>query len=358
MRTFRLCIALLTSVLMAASGSAGAHTVGVSRGEYRPEGSSLRAELTFARPELASAVAGLDIDGDGRLSAQEVASGHELIGAAVLSGLEVKAAPGPCRGELESVSLVSNDGVIVGLRYRCAGSPSTFQLRLPLLASLSQGHRHLVTVRSAAAASPVSQVVYEADPLFEVTAAPTASGDAGVAGPLFALGIEHILAGADHLIFLLGVILVGGRFRALVLAVTAFTLAHSITLALATLDYWVPSPDLVEPLIALSIVYVGIENWFVKDGSRRWLLTFPFGLIHGFGFAGALQEVALPAAQLPLALLSFNLGVETGQLLALVLVFPFVLWLQRQSWFASHGMRATSTLIAVAGLAWFVQRVV
>jgi hypothetical protein len=111
-------------------------------------------------------------------------------------------------------------------------------------------------------------------------------------------------------------------------------------------------------LIALSIVYVGIENWFVGDASRRWLLTFPFGLIHGFGFAGALQEIALPSAQLPVALLSFNLGVETGQVMVLAVVLPCLLWFRRQTWFALHGVRAASTVVAIAGMAWFVQRVI
>ena len=132
------------------------------------------------------------------------------------------------------------------------------------------------------------------------------------------LGVEHILTGADHLVFLLGLILVGGSLRSLVGVVTAFTLAHSITLALAALSIFAPSPRLVEPAIALSIAYVGVENLFVNDASKRWRITFPFGLIHGFGFAGALREIALPRAQLPIALVSFNLGVELGQLGVLV----------------------------------------
>src|SRR5260221_8258414 len=146
------------------------------------------------------------------------------------------------------------------------------------------------------------------------------------------LGIEHILAGFTHVMFLFGVALVAGRLRTLLLAITAFTLAHSVTLGLATLGHWAPSPSLVEPAIALSIVYVGVENWFVRDASRRWMLTFPFGLIHGFGFAGALREIALPTAQVPLALVSFNLGVEAGQLMVLALVLPILFWLRHLPW--------------------------
>lgn len=346
----------LIAALLAVSLPAAAHTVGMSRGEYRHEGALLRADIVFAREELTSAVAHLDRDDDGVLTAPEISSGRAVLEAALVDGLEVRTTSGGCRGELERAELVPNNGIAVRLRYRCGEAESPLRLRLPLLTALSPGHRHLAAVITGTA-GPVTQVVYEARPAFEIDSAPTTTGDNAVAGPLFVLGVEHILAGADHLLFLLGVVLVGGRLRTLVVAVTAFTLAHSVTLGLAALNVVAPSPSLIEPLIALSIVYVGIENWFVGDASRRWRLTFPFGLIHGFGFAGALQEVAVPGEQLPLALLSFNLGVEAGQLLALALALPGLLWLRRQSWFAVRGVRATSLLIAVAGLGWFVQRI-
>src|SRR5205814_169801 len=105
------------------------------------------------------------------------------------------------------------------------------------------------------------------------------------AWPLFRLGVQHILTCYDHLVFLLGLILVGGRFRSIMVVITAFTVAHSITLGMAALQIVAPSTRLVEPAIALSIAYIGVENWYVQNASRRWMITFPFGLIHGFGFA-------------------------------------------------------------------------
>jgi hydrogenase/urease accessory protein HupE len=177
-----------------------------------------------------------------------------------------------------------------------------------------------------------------------------------VAWPLFRLGVQHILLGYDHLIFLLGLLLIGGRLRPLLVMVTAFTVAHSITLGLAALGVWAPSPRMVEPAIALSIAYVGVENWFVHDAARRWLITFPFGLIHGFGFAGALREISLPSSELPLALAAFNLGVEGGQVAVLAVVLPAVLWLGRSRWFADRGVKAASAAIALAGLFWFALR--
>jgi hypothetical protein len=140
--------------------------------------------------------------------------------------------------------------------------------------------------------------------------------------------------------------------------VTAFTIAHSISLASAVLGVWAPSSRIVEPAIALSIAYVGIENFFVKDASKRWRITFPFGLIHGFGFAGALQEIALPRASVPSALLSFNLGVEAGQLAVLAVLLPLVLFLRGRTWFEPRGVQILSGAVAVAGGIWFVSRVI
>jgi hydrogenase/urease accessory protein HupE len=171
------------------------------------------------------------------------------------------------------------------------------------------------------------------------------------------MGIEHILTGYDHLVFILGLVLARARLRALLSVITAFTVAHSITLALAVLGVWAPSSRIVEPAIALSIAYVGVENFFVKDASKRWRITFPFGLIHGFGFAGALREIALPRSAVPAALVSFNLGVEAGQLAVLAVLLPLLFLLRGRTWFEPLGVRLVSGAVAVAGGIWFVARV-
>ena len=114
----------------------------------------------------------------------------------------------------------------------------------------------------------------------------------------------------------------------------------------------------MEPAIALSIAYVGIDNLFVKDASKRWRITFLFGLIHGFGFAGALREIALPHAQIPVALVSFNLGVEIGQLAVLSIALPLTLTARSAPWFGDRGVKVLSVAIAVGGLALFVARLV
>ncbi len=118
-----------------------------------------------------------------------------------------------------------------------------------------------------------------------------------------------------------------------------------------------PAPRFIEPAIALSIVWVGLENLLAKAPSKRWRIALPFGLVHGFGFASALREVALPRAELPAALALFNVGVETGQLAVLLPLLPLLSLLQRRPWFARTGVRAVSLVIALAGALWFIARV-
>jgi hypothetical protein len=144
------------------------------------------------------------------------------------------------------------------------------------------------------------------------------------------LGIEHIFTGYDHVAFLFGLLVIAGAqglrrgARQVLGVVTAFTLAHSVTLIGSALGWFALSPRLVEPAIALSIVYVGIENLAQPAPRHRWLLTFGFGLVHGFGFASVLKEIGLPSKGLLLSLVSFNVGVEIGQLAVVAAVLPLL----------------------------------
>jgi hydrogenase/urease accessory protein HupE len=151
--------------------------------------------------------------------------------------------------------------------------------------------------------------------------AQTAPGALAVAQTYFVLGVEHILLGIDHLLFVLALLILVDTWRRLVWTITAFTLAHSITLVAATLGWVAVPPPPVEAVIALSIVFVAGEIIHARQGrpgiGQRlpWLVAFTFGLLHGFGFAGALSQIGLPQSQIPLALFTFNVGVEAGQLL-------------------------------------------
>ncbi len=187
----------------------------------------------------------------------------------------------------------------------------------------------------------------------------TRQGRVAVIQKFLPSGIHHILSGPDHLLFLIGLLLLGGTIGRLLLVVTGFTVAHSITLSLAALDLVNPPASIIEPAIALSIIYVGVDNLMVKHGRdlRPWI-ALAFGLIHGFGFANVLREMDLPSRALGWSLLSFNVGVELGQL-AVVIVAAAVLAAVR-SWSPEAGRRvayAGSIAVIAAGAFWFVQRV-
>jgi len=201
-----------------------------------------------------------------------------------------------------------------------------------------------------------------AAPLVTVPAHP---GGASVAWTYLALGVEHILAGIDHLLFVLALTLIAASTRELIKAVTAFTAAHSVTLAAATLGFVHVPPPPVEALIALSIVFVALEIVRAREGSaglaarRPWIVAFAFGLLHGLGFAGALSQVGLPAGHIPLALLFFNVGVEIGQLLFIAAVFGLG-WLVRLSAVRVPAIwpRAVAYGVGSAAAFWVVERTI
>jgi hydrogenase/urease accessory protein HupE len=178
------------------------------------------------------------------------------------------------------------------------------------------------------------------------------------------LGVEHILLGVDHLLFVLALILIARNSRDLIKAITAFTVAHSITLAAAALGFVHVPPKPVEAAIALSIAFVALEIIRARDGESGiaakapWLVAFAFGLFHGFGFAGALSEIGLPTGNIPVALLFFNVGVEVGQLLfvAVVLSLAALLRLGRRPLPHWSGL-VPPYLIGSVAMFWVIQRV-
>lgn len=188
----------------------------------------------------------------------------------------------------------------------------------------------------------------------------TRQGTAAVLRRFIPAGVHHILIGPDHLLFLAGLLLLGGTFKQLLLVVTAFTIAHSITLSLAALRVVMPPAHAIEPAIALSIVYVGADNLLVSGGGRdtRAWTAFAFGLLHGFGFASVLREMDLPSRAVGWTLFAFNVGVEIGQVVFVVLVASSFVWIQSRS--ATARRRLTfvgSIVVMLAGAFWFVQRV-
>lgn len=190
----------------------------------------------------------------------------------------------------------------------------------------------------------------------------TRRGSFAVVQKFLPAGIHHILIGPDHLLFLVGLLLLGGTLRRLALIVTAFTVAHSITLSLAALDLVTPPARLIEPAIALSIIFVGADNLLVKTSAgardvRAWI-AFAFGFIHGFGFANVLREMDLPSRALGWSLFAFNLGVEAGQLLVVAVVAASLAAVRSRNEAAGRRLVfAGSVAVMAAGAFWFIERV-
>ncbi len=187
----------------------------------------------------------------------------------------------------------------------------------------------------------------------------TVQGRFAVVARFVPTGIHHILIGPDHLLFLVGLLLLGGTLRQLALVVTGFTLAHSVTLTLAVLGVFSPPARVVEAVIALSIVYVGVDNLMARGGRdvRVWIAV-AFGFIHGFGFANVLREMGLPREALGWSLFSFNVGVEIGQLAVVIAVASALTALRTRSHVAAERVVwVGSAVVIAAGAFWFVERV-
>ncbi len=169
------------------------------------------------------------------------------------------------------------------------------------------------------------------------------------------LGAEHILVGADHLLFLMALVIVSDRLWTLLKVVTAFTLAHSLTLALAWFGLLDLPARLVESLIALSIIYVAVENLLGRGMENRWMLAGGFGLVHGLGFYRVLSDLGLDAGGIVANLLAFNLGVEVGQVAFVAALYPPLLWWLRRPWYRRSMKLASAAILVVAGW-WLVER--
>ena len=243
------------------------------------------------------------------------------------------------------------------LRFRIAvARPGTISLKMRLF-PYDPVHQTFVNIYEDTEVR--QQMVFAGNAPERVYYAGTPQGVVAVLRTFVPSGVHHILIGPDHILFLVGLLLLGGVWTRLVRIVTAFTLGHSLTLSLAALDILNPPARLIEPAIALSIVFVGADN-LVKGMGRdvRTWVALVFGLVHGFGFAYVLREFGLPTEALGWSLFSFNLGVEIGQLLIVLIVATALTSVRRRSDVMGHRVAWTgSVLVIVAGAYWFVQRI-
>lgn len=342
----------LTALLLWA-GHATAHTGGTTGfARVTIEGETVRYNLT------------LDIEAVSKAQSGPVEGGRDALADIVARHVEVSADGKACAALPGTVqpSQPGRSVVVIVVHYVCAGPVGTLTLRDGSSAVFGRDHHTLVHVEGAGG---VEQALLDPDrsEMQVVVGGPSAGPSDAPAVPqgaygFFQLGIEHIVTGFDHILFLFALMLRGGRIGSLLAIVTAFTVGHSLTLGLSVLDVVRLPGSIIEPLIAVSIAYVACENVFLRRApSRRWLVSLAFGLVHGFGFAGALLELELPRASLFSSLLFFNLGVEAGQAAIVAVLFPALLLLSRFSW-ERRAVTAISAVVLVAALGLLAERIV
>jgi hydrogenase/urease accessory protein HupE len=277
---------------------------------------------------------------------------------------EVLAGNQKCGSDPSSVS-ADGDGVVVQTRWSCVQESGRLRYRSTALVDTAPDARQVVLIRSNGEAFQDLLDVSRTESV--LTEAPQPS-TVQVIGLYLGAGIEHILIGYDHIAFLIAIVLWASRLWPVVKVVTAFTIGHSVTLSLAALDIIRIPSSIIEPAIAASIIYVAAENFFSHDIQKRWRDTFVFGLVHGFGFASALQEFGIPKSALVPALASFNIGVEIGQIAIVAAIIPILMAFDRVAgspFSSSHAGGRTpiavytlSAVIVVLGTYWFFDRTV
>lgn len=342
----------LLAVLLALAVRAQAHPLSVSYSRFETTRETLDVTVRLPLDDV-DLLLQLDADLDGKVGGPEIEAAREKVAGYVLRHVAAAHEGGPVALAAAGVGPWADQQgqpyVEARLRGPAPGA-KRLVLRVTALSDLYSSHRNLSEVVSG----PVrQQFVFQGGNAWTVDLA--AQGRLAAAREFLVLGVEHIATGYDHVLFLVGVLLVGETLRQVVAIVTSFTVAHSVTLALATLGLVAPPPRLVEAVIALSIVYVGVENILARRVRRRWLLTFGFGLVHGFGFAGILREMDLARSGVLLGLVTFNLGVEVGQVAIVGVLWPALRAVQ-QSRHRVAVVRYASAAIAACGLVWLVER--
>jgi hydrogenase/urease accessory protein HupE len=347
-------VAALAILIVAAAAPASAHPVPFSFLDLRLDGSAVDGTLVVHIFDVGH---DLNVDPPERLLDPGTLSARAAAVIALVAPRFSVTADGraltPAWSTVEP--LVDRQSLRLHLRYTLASPPGALRVAADLFPYDPVHHTFLnVYERSA-----LTQAILDrGSPSFEYIAG-TRQGALVVMKKFVPAGIHHILIGPDHLLFLVGLLLLGGTLRQLTLVVTAFTVAHSITLSLAALNLVTPPARLIEPAIALSIVYVGADNLLIRGGRdvRAWI-AFAFGFIHGFGFASVLREMGLPPRALGWSLFSFNVGVEIGQLAVVVAVASALGALRARSEAAGQRLAVAGSIVVIAaGTFWFVQRV-
>lgn len=342
-------------------GSAGAHSRSRSFSIWTVKGGQVSVYVELDEQDVRES-AYVDLDRDELLSEPEVRASQGRVAQLLDAYVDVANQGGACDRDGATTVELAHPPSQVYLRaaWRCVGAVTSLNVGLRLHEPLEvKGHRNLANFKLPNERTAQHVFSPGAESLQLQVEQPPEETSAWAAFRIyFLLGGEHILVGWDHLLFLAALLLIWPRVRQVLLIVTSFTVAHSLTLALATLELVRPPDALVEGVIAASIIYVAVENLLRTEAPRRWLVTLGFGLVHGFGFSGVLRELGLPQEHLIASLVAFNVGVEAGQL---AVVLPLVALLA-----AGRGLpegvrrritQGLSALVVVPAAWWLVERI-
>lgn len=352
--------AVVLAAALLAAATASAHTrSSLGSSEIRQEGAQVRYDLQLEYDVLAK-VTGLGAraldarDDAARTAALEAA--RPVLVTYLRPRLLVSVDGAGCEGRLGDVGVVHRQRAVratLALTYACPGAAGGSYAVVYGVFSEGGGvvddHTNIAAFALGGAHGRF---------VFDASHRELAAGDGGAlstAARFVALGAEHILEGLDHVLFVIALLLGAGGFVGVLKVASAFTLAHSLTLALAVIGWVDVPPAVVEPLIALSIAYVAAENILGGESRHRLAVVFGFGLLHGIGFASSLRFSEDAGWPLISSLLTFNLGVEVGQALIIALLFPLLLLARRCAWSSVVQVGATAAIGAV-GLMWFFER--
>ncbi len=331
-----------------------AHDPGLSSAEVILNEKGVDISLTFALQDTES-FAPMDSDGDAEVTDVEREAAKPEVAALLAKELDVTLNNQNVKPvEAGTVFFDKQNNAHILFHYEPVAT--SLKMQLLFLNKLPDGHKQVVTIKDATGKSLREKMLTQQDNSLELNL--SAGEKSSMFKEFFELGVEHILTGYDHLLFLFALLIVTHRFWSAFGIITFFTIAHSITLAIAGMNLLTIPSTIVEPLIAASIVYVGLENLIRKEPKGRKYLTFSFGLIHGFGFAAVLQEMNITSIEsgILVPLFSFNLGVETGQLIVTSIALPIIWWLHTKPMIEKYFVPVCSTVVCLAGSYWLIER--
>lgn len=361
---------ILAVVCWALAALAHAHKPSDSYLALSVDGPAVSGQWDIALRDLDFAI-GLDANGDGQISWGEVRARHGDIAAYSLARLQLSIGDQACPTEVvEHLIDDHTDGAYAVMRFKaaCPADGNALQVRYGLFFEVDPQHKGLL--RLDYRGQSTAAIFGPEKPVQQFTLGETSRLRQFI--DYGREGVWHIWIGFDHILFLLSLLLPAvvvrrqkkwqpvdafrPAFWSVLKIVTAFTVAHSITLSLATLEIVSLPTRLVESAIAASVVLAALNNVFPLFRETRWAMAFVFGLIHGFGFASVLSDLGLPSDTLLLALIGFNLGVEAGQLVIVAVFLPIAFWLRATFFYRRVVLLGGSLLIALLAAAWLVER--